>query len=262
MGKRPAAEAYDRLVARAAAKPIRAKRRRLTKGHTEPVDGDGINAAVVFDLYAKQYWPEITQALNQAKRGDASLLRFLIDLSNGRRRDGSFKPDNDRFYMISAGEQQYDREIPPYFERAPADFEAFPHFYFNTGYADVNWAVYPVTDTDAYLGPFDLAPGIPTPVVIGTTYDPATPYGNAKAMTRALGNARLLTMRGDGHTAFGGNSPCIDRLVERYLVRLTAPKPGTTCKQRVPFPAKDDIAVSAGVSSRPAPVAWRPGARR
>jgi hypothetical protein len=39
-------------------------------------------------------------------------------------------------------------------------------------------------------------------LVVATTYDPATPYRGAKNLIRDLGNARLLTQRGDGHTAY------------------------------------------------------------
>ena len=52
---------------------------------------------------------------------------------------------------------------------------------------------------------------------------------------RDLGNARLLTMRGDGHTAYGGESACIDSAVETYLNTLTLPPDGTVCTQDTPF---------------------------
>ena len=52
-----------------------------------------------------------------------------------------------------------------------------------------------------------------------------------------LGNARLLTMRGDGHTAYGGQSACIDTAVEAYLTDLVLPGEGATCEQEVPFTA-------------------------
>jgi hypothetical protein len=42
-------------------------------------------------------------------------------------------------------------------------------------------------------------------------------------------------MRGDGHTAYGGNSPCIDAAVDAYLEDGTVPAKGTTCRQEVPF---------------------------
>ena len=58
------------------------------------------------------------------------------------------------------------------------------------------------------------------PLVVGTTYDVATPYRGAKRLVARLGNARLLTMRGDGHTAYGGNSSCIDAAVDAYFAPL------------------------------------------
>jgi hypothetical protein len=75
----------------------------------------------------------------------------------------------------------------------------------------------------------------PTPLVVATTYDPATPYRGALRLVRELGNARLLTMRGDGHTAYGGNSVCIDDAVNRYLLEGVLPAAGTVCRQETVF---------------------------
>ena len=70
--------------------------------------------------------------------------------------------------------------------------------------------------------------------MVDTTYDPATPYRGAQRLVRDLGNARLLTMRGDGHTAYGLGSPdCIDPAVENYLINKVLPPAGTKCKQEV-----------------------------
>jgi hypothetical protein len=52
---------------------------------------------------------------------------------------------------------------------------------------------------------------------------------------RDLGNARLITMRGDGHTAYGGESACIDSAVETYVNTKTLPPDGTVCTQDTPF---------------------------
>ena len=71
-------------------------------------------------------------------------------------------------------------------------------------------------------------------------------------MTAALGNARLLTMRGDGHTAFGGNSECINRRVVRYVMALELPREGSKCKQRVPFPPEPRPAIAASAGARTA----------
>jgi hypothetical protein len=48
-------------------------------------------------------------------------------------------------------------------------------------------------------------------------------------------SAALRYVLGDGHTAHGGNSPCIDAAVDTYLNQGTVPAAGTACKQEVPF---------------------------
>jgi hypothetical protein len=71
-----------------------------------------------------------------------------------------------------------------------------------------------------------------------SSYDPATPYRGAKNLVRDLGNARLLTMRGDGHTAYStGNSACVSAAVDAYVNGGVLPAPGTQCTQDVGFPA-------------------------
>jgi hypothetical protein len=59
---------------------------------------------------------------------------------------------------------------------------------------------------------------------------------------RDLGNARLLTMRGDGHTAYENGSPdCIDTAIEHYINTLDLPASGTSCKQDIPFEQPQDL---------------------
>jgi hypothetical protein len=87
---------------------------------------------------------------------------------------------------------------------------------------------------------------------VATTNDPATPYPGALNLVRELGNARLLTMEGDNHAAYGANSPCINGAEEAYLIGGTLPPQGTVCQQQVPFGAPRPV--PAGASS--ALVAW------
>jgi pimeloyl-ACP methyl ester carboxylesterase len=82
---------------------------------------------------------------------------------------------------------------------------------------------------DRSAGPASTTTTAPI-VVIGTTYDPATPYSWARALTRQLPTATLLTFRGDGHTAYGGSSRCIDDAVNRFLLTGNPPSPGTVCR--------------------------------
>ena len=73
------------------------------------------------------------------------------------------------------------------------------------------------------------AAGAPPIVVIGTTADPATPYAWAVSLAKELESGVLITRQGDGHTGYGVNT-CVRRAVDAYLLDLTAPKDGLTCK--------------------------------
>jgi pimeloyl-ACP methyl ester carboxylesterase len=96
-------------------------------------------------------------------------------------------------------------------------------------------AAWPARGQDNYRGPWDATTKNPI-LLIGTRYDPATPYVNAVRSARRLGNARLLTLDGYGHVSFHDPSVCIDRARVAYLVRLKAPPRGTVCRSnKKPF---------------------------
>ena len=65
-------------------------------------------------------------------------------------------------------------------------------------------------------------------VVVGTRHDPATPYSGAVAMARILGSGHLLTWDGYTHTAYG-QTDCITKAVDAYLLDLVVPPTGTVC---------------------------------
>lgn len=55
-------------------------------------------------------------------------------------------------------------------------------------------------------------------LVVGTTYDPATPYSWAEQVAGELENAALLTWGAHQHTAYSRGSACIDEQVDAYLL--------------------------------------------
>lgn len=94
-------------------------------------------------------------------------------------------------------------------------------------------ASWPAQAAHRYHGPWNN-PTAHTVLVVGTTYDPATPYTGAQAMAKELANARLLTNNGYGHTALINSSSCINAYESRYFIDGTLPPPGTTCRQDTP----------------------------
>jgi pimeloyl-ACP methyl ester carboxylesterase len=222
--------AFDALIEQADRQPLpTAQGRRL--------DGDDIRAGSVQAMYAKSAWGELGRALAQAANGDGTLMRAITDGFYGRNADASYDPLLDRYYAIGALEQRYPRSVDVYLDAGAHSWRLFDHAYWNHGYTELAWGLWPVNPRGVFRGPFRAAGHGPAALVIGTTYDPATPYRGSVALTRDLGNARLLTLTGDGHTAYGGNSPCIDAAVDAYLEDAIVPAEGTTCVQDVPFEA-------------------------
>jgi hypothetical protein len=92
------------------------------------------------------------------------------------------------------------------------------------------------TDADRYMGPFDRRTSNPV-LVVGNSFDPATPYHGAVTVSQLLPRSRLLTVHGWGHISLF-LSTCADQAITRYLVDLTLPPAGTVCEQdAVPFAA-------------------------
>ena len=72
-------------------------------------------------------------------------------------------------------------------------------------------------------------------LVVGNTFDPATPYHGAVTVAGLLPSSALLTVHGWGHTSLF-LSACADQVIPRYLVDRQTPKAGTVCEQDVvPF---------------------------
>jgi hypothetical protein len=89
---------------------------------------------------------------------------------------------------------------------------------------------WPVLSTDRYTGPWNHPTAAPI-LVVGNTFDPATPYADAVAMSHDLARARLLTVAGYGHSALANHSSCVDTIEDAYFVTGALPRPGTVCQQ-------------------------------
>lgn len=134
---------------------------------------------------------------------------------------------------------------------AAADAQG-PYFGSAWVWSELACATWPVRADSRYTGPWDEETAAPV-LVVGTRYDPATPYRDAVTVSEQLPGARLLTLEGWGHTALGA-SGCIDDAVARYLVDQQLPAEGTVCAaDRRPFdPPPVSALRSAGPSGQAA----------
>ncbi|CAM5331829.1 Alpha/beta hydrolase OS=Streptomyces alboniger OX=132473 GN=CP975_19400 PE=3 SV=1 [Streptomyces alboniger] len=113
---------------------------------------------------------------------------------------------------------------------AEADAEAVkaPHFGRYRAWQSLSCTVIGNEDHDAHLGNWRQKVDEPV-MVVGTRFDPATPYESTRPFADKFPDARVATLEGWGHGATLLQSTCMNRLVARYLVELKATD-GTTCK--------------------------------
>ncbi|GIF04198.1 alpha/beta hydrolase [Actinoplanes siamensis] len=141
---------------------------------------------------------------------------------------------NDAFYAVNCADAPLPRN-PALYPTFAAVFEkANPTFGRSEAFSEVGCANWPRV-TERYAGPWNKRTAH-TVLVVNGTYDPATRYDFGRRMTRELGNARLLTLDGFGHTS--GYSACVQDWYTRYLLAGELPPVGARCAQDLPpFPA-------------------------
>jgi pimeloyl-ACP methyl ester carboxylesterase len=145
---------------------------------------------------------------------------------------------NDAQIAVLGVDQRFDRKVDQYFSNGEHNYGLFDHFWWDGGYSDLLQAVWPVEDRGAFRGELENPAGANPIMVIGVTYDPATPFIGAERLTTDLGNARLLTYQGDGHGALRTFDPCLWAPFVGYLNDLVLPPEGATCvDQRPRFPS-------------------------
>ena len=226
--------AFDKLIADAGVRPLPA----IASGDPRPVLQQDVQNGAVLPMYARQLWPLLADALTLAQKGgDGSLLQVISDAARGRGDDGSYGHGADAFVETSCVDLDYPTTPEAFDAVGQRAAQEAPLFGLANNWTEAGpgWVCgeWPLEPTARFAGPFTFpTPGAPA-LVVGTTFDPATPYPGAQALTAQLGTAELLTMDGDGHTAYGGNSVCIDDAVNAYLKTLTLPPAGTVCQQQV-----------------------------
>ncbi|MEU3407183.1 alpha/beta hydrolase [Streptomyces sp. NPDC006670] len=183
---------------------------------------------VIAALYDESAWPHLRQALADAMNGDGAGLLTLTDSYYEREGDGKYA----NLMFANAAVNCLDQ--PPAFSGPEAVDQALPSFekaspVFGAGlaWASLNCTYWPVKATGT-AKPLK-APGAAPIVVVGTTRDPATPYKWARSLADQLDSGTLLTYDGDGHTAYGRGSDCIDTAINHYLLDGRAPAADKRC---------------------------------
>lgn len=186
-------------------------------------DRSALIGATLFAIYVPNAWQDYTEALGAARNGDLGPIeRFAAlwyvddgDFSDIHRGANRAIMCADRAYAIDREAALGDALEP--LEEAPVLGPVF------AGATCEGWPAEGEALPRAGAEPVAA-------MVIGTTHDPATPLRWAETLARDLPGSALVTHVGDGHTVAGRGNRCIDDLVEGFLVALTPPPEGATCR--------------------------------
>lgn len=185
---------------------------------------------IVFPLYQPKFgWPLLRVNLRRALLGDGAGLLESADMYARRNADGTYqdngidalnavncldgtdRPDTEATTALAAEWS----EVAPVFGPLLAYGNLVCHF----------WPIPPSGDRASVS-----APGAPPILVVGTEFDPATPYEWSRALADQLTSGVLVSWRGaDGHTAYRNGSGCIDGIVDTFLIEGIVPDDGTDC---------------------------------
>lgn len=203
---------------------------------------DDLTSFVSSTMYDVAAFPEAAEVLRLAYdtiTGAPAVLKAPTrDLkavpARGGMPDAYSYTGNDAFFAVNCADAPLPRNPALYPGFAKVFEAAHPTFGRAEAFGEVGCANWPRV-TERYAGPWDRKTSA-TVLLVNPTYDPATRYDFARRMERELGNARLLTMTGFGHTS--SFSACVTDWYTKYLIAGTVPPKGTVCEQdRAPFPA-------------------------
>ena len=209
--KQTVGDLFDRI----AELPIRVGSRELT--------GAGLVTGIIAALYQQAAWPILTQAFENVLAGDGERMLFLADFYNERESDGSYRGNLiDANIAINCADGRLstnEADVESLNQELVSLSDVFGESWQDGHLMCADWPGAPAAEDLDFQQPTDA-----TPLVIGTTGDPATPYNQAVSLSELLQGAVLMTFEGEGHTIYGQGVDCIDGQVNEYLLTGAIPQ--------------------------------------
>lgn len=203
--------------------PVKDKNEKRTVSESLLVLG---TASALYDSY--EGWPELRQAIKEALAGYADTYLELADMYSGRQPDGTYASNEfDSGAIIDCLDFGDDRSVRQLQRDTIAITAVAPVFGPYIGLSGLT-CKYLTTPPPVQVSKTRTGATI---MIIGTTGDPATPYAWAQGLARLLPNSRLLTYVGDGHTAQGRGSACIDDAVDAFYLAGKLPVKDLRCTE-------------------------------
>ena len=189
----------------------------------------GAITGIVMPLYSQDWWPALAQGFSEALEGDGTTLLSLADTYNDRNEDGTYASNTiESNIAITCVDSRSASDAASMAAANEKLLAASPMLgkYWQFGALSCEQWPFPVAPKPKSF----KAIGAEKILVIGTTGDPATPYWQAVSLANeVLANAQLITYNGQGHTAYGLQSSCINKVVDDYFIKNVVPTEDPDC---------------------------------
>jgi pimeloyl-ACP methyl ester carboxylesterase len=184
---------------------------------------------ILMALYSNDFWPHLSTGFTEAFAGHGDTLLALADAYNDRASTGDFLTNElEAFYAVSCLDEPVDgsaKDMAAQNKIVLAASATLGRYWQYGALLCSMWPYPPVKPLSSYA-----AKGAPTIMVVGTTNDPATPYAQAVHLAHGiLKRGFLVTYNGDGHTAYGRGSNCINDTVDAFLIDNKLPAADPNC---------------------------------
>lgn len=188
-------------------------------------------SAILSLMYDDATWDVAWMALSQAMEGgDGSLLLQIADLYADRNDDGTYKTNSfDAFNVVNGLDYKADEDEDRWMGIAKQIQEDAPLLGEEFSYGSAMMQGWPIEsrDTRGEVSGTGAAPIL----VIGTTFDPATPYQWAQSLAKQLESGHLLTVDGFKHTAYSRDAgKCVTGIVDSFLIDGKVPADDARCE--------------------------------
>lgn len=213
---------------------IRSFLRTLESNPLPTKDGRELNAWVantglIMPLYSQSYWPQLSQAFAEAFDGDGTTFMNLADTYNDRDSSGKYLTNlmeaNIAISCLDARQPSDSASMAKQNSRMLAASPTLGRYWQFGALTCEHWP-YPVVKAPISYA----AKGSKPILVVGTTGDPATPYGQAVSVAnKVLSNGHLVTFNGEGHTAYGRSNECVSSAVDNYFIKSLVPASDPQC---------------------------------
>ncbi|HXX46969.1 MAG TPA: alpha/beta hydrolase [Myxococcota bacterium] len=165
-------------------------------------------------------WHDLADALGREQAGDWSGLDDLATRYFGQRDDGTRELSIEAQLATLCADQHRMVSAEAYREALPRLAASSPHFGPGNLLSHLPCAFWP---PPASALPEIGGRGGPPVLVLANSADPLTPHLWGERLAARFSRATRIDVDSSAHTAFGRGDPCVDGLVEGYLLAPAAP---------------------------------------